>query len=63
MEFSMAEMFLGAWAIVMTMLWVKSREEIKLFRVVTLMHLRRLVRKEVELVDTGAAFEFKEIKQ
>ena len=27
MEFSLAEIFLGAWAVVMTMLWVKAREE------------------------------------
>jgi len=62
MEFSMAEMFLGAWAIVMTMLWVKKREELRMFRYITIHHLRRLYKKEVRLVDDGNAFIFEEIK-
>ena len=62
MEFSMAEMFLGAWAIGMTMLWVKAREELRMFRYMTVQHLRRLIKKEVRLVDDGKAFIFEEIK-
>ena len=62
MEFSMAEMFLGAWAIVMTMLWVKAREEMRMFRYMTVHHLRRLINKEVRLVDNGTSFVFEEIK-
>ena len=58
----MAEMFLGAWAIVMTMLWVKAREELRMFRYMTVQHLRRLIKKEVRLVDDGKAFIFEEIK-
>jgi hypothetical protein len=63
MTFSLAEMFLGAWAIVMTVLWVKAKEDMKLLRWMTTHHLRRLHKKEVVLVDTGTHFEFKEIKQ
>ena len=62
MEFSLAEIFLGTWAVVMTVLWVRTRETIKLFRYMTIVNLRRLYKKEVELVDTGSAYEFKEIK-
>jgi len=62
MEFSLAEIFLGTWAVVMTVLWVRTRENIKLFRYMTIVNLRRLYKKEVELVDTGSAYEFKEIK-
>jgi hypothetical protein len=58
----MAEMFLGAWAIGMTMLWVKAREELRMFRYMTVQHLRRLIKKEVRLVDDGKAFIFEEIK-
>jgi len=63
MTFSLAEMFLGAWAIVATVLWVKAKEEMRLMRWMTIHHLRRLYKKEVVLVDTGTHFEFKEIKQ
>jgi hypothetical protein len=63
MEFSFAEVFLGTWAVVMTVLWVRTRETIKFFRYITVMNLRRLYKKEVELIDTGSAYEFKEIKQ
>ena len=63
MEFSMAEMFLGAWAIVVTVLWVKTKEEMRFMKFITIHHLRRLHKKEVVLVDTGTHFEFKEIKQ
>ena len=63
MELSLAEIFFGLWAIVMTVLWVKNKENMKLFRYVTVHNLRRLYNKEVELVDTGISFEFKEIKQ
>jgi hypothetical protein len=59
----MAEMFLGAWAIVMTMLWVKKREEMRMFRYMTVYHLRRLIKKEVRLVDDGTSFVFEEIKK
>jgi len=62
MEFSLAEIFLGTWAVVMTVLWVRTRETIKLFRYMTIVNLRRLYKKEVELIDTGSAYEFKEIK-
>jgi len=62
MEFSVAEMFLGAWAIGMTMLWVKAREEMRMFRYMTVHHLRRLIKKEVRLVDDGTSFVFEEIK-
>jgi len=62
MEFSLAEVFLGAWAVVMTVLWVRSKEEARLFRFLTVMNLRRLIKKEVELVDTGESYEFKEMK-
>ena len=62
MEFSLAEVFLGAGAVVMTVLWVRSKEEARLFRFLTVMNLRRLIKKEVELVDTGESYEFKEIK-
>ena len=62
MIFSLAEMFLGAWAIVMTVLWVKSKEDMKLFRHMTIHNLRRLAKREVQLIDTGTHFEFKEIK-
>ena len=63
MTFSLAEMFLGAWAIVMTVLWVKAKEEMRFMKFITIHHLRRLHKKEVVLVDTGTHFEFKEIKQ
>jgi hypothetical protein len=63
MEFSMAEMFLGAWEIGMTMLWVKAREEMRMFRYMTIHHLRRLIKKEVRLVDDGTSFVFEEIKK
>ena len=63
MAFSLAEMFLGAWAIVMTVLWVKTKEEMRFMKFITIHHLRRLHKKEVVLVDTGTHFEFKEIKQ
>jgi len=63
MEFSVAEMFLGSWAIVMTMLWVKAREEMRMFRYMTVHHLRRLYKKEVRLVDDGTSFVFEEIKK
>ena len=63
MTFSLAEMFLGAWAIVMTVLWVKAKEDMRFMRWMTIHHLRRLYKKEVVLVDTGTHFEFKEIKQ
>jgi len=63
MEFSVAEMFLGAWAIGMTMLWVKAREEMQMFRHMTVHHLRRLIKKEVRLVDDGTSFVFEEIKK
>jgi hypothetical protein len=62
MEFSLAEVFLGAWAVVMTVLWVKSKEHHKLYKIVTLMNLKRLANKEIEVIDTGTAYEFKEIK-
>lgn len=62
MEFSITEIFLGAWAIVMTVLWVKAREELRMFRYMTIYHLRRLYRKEVQLVDDGTSFVFEEIK-
>jgi len=62
MEFSVAEMFLGSWAIGMTMLWVKAREEMRMFRYMTVHHLRRLIKKEVRLVDDGTSFVFEEIK-
>jgi hypothetical protein len=58
----MAEMYLGAWAIVMTILWVKKREEMRMFRYMTIHHLRRLHKKEVRLVDDGTSFVFEEIK-
>ena len=63
MAFSLAEMFLGAWAIVMTVLWVKAKEEMRFMKFTTIHHLRRLHKKEVVLVDTGTHFEFKEIEQ
>ena len=63
MAFSLAEMFLGAWEIVMTVLWVKAKEEMRFMKFITIHHLRRLHKKEVVLVDTGTHFEFKEIKQ
>ena len=63
MSLSLAEMFLGAWAIVMTVLWVKTKEEMRFMKFITIHHLRRLHKKEVVLVDTGTHFEFKEIKQ
>jgi hypothetical protein len=63
MAFSLAEMFLGAWAIVMTVLWVKAKEEMRFMKFITIHHLRRLHKKEVVLVDTGTHFEFKEIEQ
>ena len=63
MAFSLAELFLGAWAIVVTVLWVRAKEDMKLMRCMTIHHLRRLHKKEVVLVDTGTHFEFKEIKQ
>jgi hypothetical protein len=63
MAFSLAELFLGVWAIVMTVLWVRAKEEMRFMQYVTVHHLRRLYKKEVVLVDTGTAFEFKEIKQ
>ena len=47
----------------MTVLWVKTKEEMKFMRYMTIHHLRRLYKKEVVLVDTGTHFEFKEIKQ
>lgn len=62
MTFSIAEMFLIAWAIVMTVLWARATEEIVSFKRVTVYHLRRLYNKEVTLVDTGSAFIFEEIK-
>lgn len=62
MTFSLAEMFLGAWAIVMTVLWVKTKEDMRLMRWMTIHHLRRLYKKEVRLVDDGKAFIFEEIK-
>jgi hypothetical protein len=62
MEFSLAEVFLGTWAVVMTVLWVRSREVMKLYRYHTVINLRRLYRKEVQLIDTGDSYEFKEIK-
>jgi len=62
MEFSLAEIFLGGWAVVMTILWVKCKEHHKLYKLMTLMHLKRLANKEVEVIDTGTAYEFKEIK-
>jgi hypothetical protein len=63
MTFSLAELFLGAWAIVMTIKWVNAKEDMKLMRSMTIHYLRRLYKKEVVLVDTGTHFEFKEIKQ
>jgi hypothetical protein len=63
MAFSLAELFLGTWAIVVTVLWVRTKEEMRFMQYVTVHHLRRLYKKEVVLVDTGTAFEFKEIKQ
>jgi hypothetical protein len=63
MEFSVAEMYLGAWAIVMTILWVKKHEEMRMFRYMTIHHLRRLIKKEVRLVDDGKTFIFEEIKK
>ena len=63
MTFSLAELFLGAWAIVMTIQWLKAKEDMNLMRLMTIHHLRRLYKKEVVLVDTGTHFEFKEIKQ
>jgi hypothetical protein len=63
MTFSLAELFLGAWAILMTIQWLKAKEDMNLMRSMTIHHLRRLYKKEVVLVDTGTHFEFKEIKQ
>ena len=63
MAFSLAELFLGAWAIVVTVLWVRAKEDMKFMRYMTIHHLRRLHKKEVVLVDTGTHFEFKEIEQ
>ena len=62
MTFSDAEMFLGLWAFVMTVLWVREREVFRTYRMVTLMTFKRLSKKQIEVVDTGEHYEFKEIK-
>lgn len=63
MAFSAAEMFLGLWAFVMTVLWVKEKEMFRTYRLITMMTYKRLSQKQIEIVDTGEHFEFKEIKQ
>ena len=62
MTFSEAEMFLGLWAFVMTVLWVREKESFKTYRIITMMTYKRLSKKQIEVVDTGEHFEFKEIK-
>jgi hypothetical protein len=62
MTLSIAEIFLIAWALLMTFLWVRSVDDFVSFKRVTVYHLRRLHNKEVTLVDTGSAFIFEEIK-
>ena len=62
MTFSDAEMFLGLWAFVMTVLWVREREVFRTYRMVTLKTFKRLSKKQIEVVDTGEHYEFKEIK-
>jgi hypothetical protein len=62
MEITVTEMLLFAWAVGATMMWQQSREELKHFRFMTVMTLRKLHKGEIKIVDHGDSFELRDVK-
>jgi hypothetical protein len=57
-----ADLFLLVWASTMTALYIKERQEHKLFKYIVFKSFQSIAKGESRLVDTGEGFKLEEVK-
>ena len=63
MELSIAEIFLGVWAVSATVLWQRKVYRHERFMHFTVMQLKKLVDGKARIIDTGHSIEIRDIEE
>jgi len=63
MEVTLAELFLFAWAAVVTLLWQQAKHEFRMHRMMTGELFKRIADGRIKVVETEDSFDIVEVKK
>ena len=63
MEVTMTEMLLFAWGIFATGMWLDTKNDLRIHRMMTMEAFKRIADGRLKVIDREDSFELKEVKQ
>ena len=61
MEVTMTEMLLFAWGIFATGMWLDTKNDLRIHRIMTMEIFKRIAKGKIKVIEGEDSFEFKEI--